>query len=221
MSEAQARSYLALFLFRGDDVFKKVGNLSGGEQSRVLLARLVLTNPQVLVLDEPTNHLDIPAREALEEALTLFAGSILIVSHDRYFLDRVVDQLLVLPRRGQYELIDGNWSTYAAILTQREEAQRVEDEHRKAEERRAREARETIQPKKKSRSKYAAQRIEDLEARIIEHEGRLKEIEFSFSDPATLKDSEKSKRLHEEYHALKANLEDLNRQWEEAVESQA
>src|SRR5690606_33028955 len=86
-SEAEARSYLALFLFMRDDVFKKVGNLSGGEQSRVLLARLVWTYPQVLVLDEPTNHLDIPAREALETALREYPGSILMVSHDRYFLD--------------------------------------------------------------------------------------------------------------------------------------
>jgi ATP-binding cassette subfamily F protein 3 len=221
MSEAQARSYLALFLFRGDEVFKKVGSLSGGEQSRVLLARLVLNNPQVLVLDEPTNHLDIPAREALEEALTLFGGSILIVSHDRYFLDRVADRLLVLPRRGEYEVIDGNWSTYSAILTQREEAQRAEQNRQKDHDRKAREAREAAAPKKKSRSKYAAHRVVELEAQIIEFEGRMKEMETSFADPALLKDAEKSKRLHEEYHSLKTELESLNRQWEEAIEAQA
>jgi ATP-binding cassette subfamily F protein 3 len=185
------------------------------------LARLVLNNPQVLVLDEPTNHLDIPAREALEEALTLFGGSILIVSHDRYFLDRVADRLLVLPRRGQYEIIDGNWSTYSAILTQREEAQRAEQHRQKDQERKAREAREAAAPKKKSRSKYAAHRVEELEARIIEFEGRLKQMETSFADPALLKDAEKSKRLHEEYHSLKADLVSLNRQWEEAIEAQA
>src|SRR5207244_4245910 len=111
----------------------------------------------------------------------LFDGSILMVSHDRYFLDRVIDRLLVLPQRGAYEIVDGNWSAYAAILTAREEAQRIAEDQRKREERKTREA---SQPKKKSRSKYAAGRIEELEARIIEAEGRLKQMEVSFADPA-------------------------------------
>ncbi len=219
VSEAEARSFLALFLFRKDDVFKRVGTLSGGEQSRVLLARLVWTNPQVLVLDEPTNHLDIPAREALEDALTQYPGSLLMVSHDRYFLDRVAERLLVLRTRGEHELVAGNWSTYAALLAQREDTQRAETEKQRDELRRERDRHAPAAPKKKSRSKYAANRIEELEAKIIAHETRMKELETLFADSAVLKDAARSKQLHEEYHGLKAELEDLNGQWEAAVET--
>ncbi len=220
--EAEARSYLALFLFRGDDVFKRVGNLSGGEQSRVLLARLVWSNPQVLVLDEPTNHLDIRAREALEEALLQYSGSILMVSHDRYFLDKIATRLLVLSARTEHEIVDGNWSTYAALVEQREEARRKEEDRRRAEERAAREAgeRRAGAQRKKSRSKYAGQRIEDIEEVIIAREARLKEIEAAFADPAFMKDQSKLRELHVEYDALREELTDLNQKWESAVEEQ-
>jgi ATP-binding cassette subfamily F protein 3 len=220
ISEAEARSYLALFLFRGDDVFKRVGNLSGGEQSRVLLARLVWTSPQVLVLDEPTNHLDIPGREALEEALKLYPGSILMVSHDRYFLDRVVDRLLVLPRRGEHEVIAGNWSAYAAVLAQREEAARAEEARRREERRRTEETRAASSGKKrKSRSKYAGRQLEELEDRIMTWETRMKELEAAFADPAVLRDAEKSRGFHSEYTSIKSDLADLIAQWEREVEA--
>jgi len=221
ISEAEARSYLALFLFRGDDVFKRVGSLSGGEQSRVLLARLVWRSPQVLVLDEPTNHLDIPACEALEEALRLFSGSVLMVSHDRYFLDRSVDRLLVLPQRGRFEIVDGNWSTYAAILAEREEAARVEAARRREAEREkaAATAAASGAAKKKSKSKYAAQRIEEIEAKIIAAEARLKEMEFSFTDPDVMKDADRSRSLREEYADLRTQLRQLNQDWETAIEA--
>ena len=220
ISESEARSYLALFLFRGDDVYKRVGNLSGGEQSRVLLARLVWTSPQVLVLDEPTNHLDIPGREALEEALQLFPGSILIVSHDRYFLDRVVDRLLVLPRRASHEVIPGNWSTYAEIVARREEAERAEQSLRREERRQAEDARATAAGKKrKSRSKYAGRQLEELEGRIMAMEERMKELEAAFADPAILRDAEKSRGFHNEYTSLKGELAGLIEQWEREVEA--
>lgn len=226
VSEAEARSYLALFLFRGESVFKRVGSLSGGEQSRVLLARVVWQSPQVLILDEPTNHLDIPAREALEEALSLFPGSILMVSHDRYFLDRVAERLLVLPERGRHELVKGNWSDYAELLAKREEATRAAKDReraaaREAVQRRAAQSGSSAGSRPKSRSKYVARRIEELESQIIAQESRLKELEASFADPLLMKDAEKSKQLHEEYHALKASLEDLNSEWEAAVEAQS
>lgn len=220
IKESEARSYLALFLFSGDAVFKRVGNLSGGEQSRVLLARLVWTNPQVLVLDEPTNHLDILAREALEEALKLYPGSILMVSHDRYFLDRIATRLLVLPRRTECEVIDGNWSTYAALLAKREEAARQVEADRKAAERAKREAQEKRDKKqnKKSRSKYAAQRIEEIEEKIIQIETRIEEIEAAFADPEAMKDAEKRQSLHSEYDRIREELVELNEKWEAAAD---
>ncbi|MBN2560355.1 MAG: ABC-F family ATP-binding cassette domain-containing protein [Phycisphaerae bacterium] len=222
ISEAEARSYLALFLFRGDEVFKRIGGLSGGEQSRVLLARLVWTSPHVLVLDEPTNHLDIPGREALEEAMQLFGGSILIVSHDRYFLDRVVDRLLVLPERGRHEVITGNWSAYAKILAEREEAARAEQARQRQEKHKAEKARAKASgEKRKSRSKYAAKRFEELEARIVKHEDSLRQLEAAFADPVAMKDAGRSRRFHQEYNAIRAELAELIEQWERDIEAQA
>jgi ATP-binding cassette subfamily F protein 3 len=111
----EMRSYLARFLFRGDEVQQMIGTLSGGEKSRVALAKLMLSTANLLILDEPTNHLDIPAREALEEALIEYPGTLLLVSHDRYFLDRVITGLLYM-RNGTCEAYPGNYSAYQAHL---------------------------------------------------------------------------------------------------------
>ncbi|MBK8913142.1 MAG: ABC-F family ATP-binding cassette domain-containing protein [Phycisphaerales bacterium] len=115
LTEATARSLAGGFLFSGEDAFKTIGQLSGGEQSRVRLLRLMLGNPNVLILDEPTNHLDIASREVLEAALCDFTGTIIAVSHDRYFLDRVCGQLLVLRPDG-WALHRGNYTTYIESL---------------------------------------------------------------------------------------------------------
>jgi ATP-binding cassette subfamily F protein 3 len=108
----ELRSFLAKFLFTGDDVYKKVTDLSGGEKGRLALAKLIYSRVNVLVLDEPTNHLDIPSREALEEALDAYAGTILTISHDRYFLDRVATQMLALDGQGAAEHYDGDYTEY-------------------------------------------------------------------------------------------------------------
>lgn len=113
MSEEEARSYLARFLFRGDDVFKTVGVLSGGERSRVALARLMLQNPNVLILDEPTNHLDIASRDALQALLQEFRGTLLFVSHDRALIDAVAREVWVV-EDGTLRRYAGTYSQYAA-----------------------------------------------------------------------------------------------------------
>ncbi len=108
----ELRSFLAKFLFTGDDVYKKVRDISGGEKGRLALAKLIYSRVNVLVLDEPTNHLDIPSREALEEALDAYEGTILTISHDRYFLDRVATQMLALDGEGNAEHYDGDYTQY-------------------------------------------------------------------------------------------------------------
>ena len=108
----ELRSFLAKFLFTGDDVYKHVRDLSGGEKGRLALAKLIYSRVNVLVLDEPTNHLDIPSREALEEALDAYEGTILTISHDRYFLDRVATQMLALDGEGNAEHYDGDYTQY-------------------------------------------------------------------------------------------------------------
>src|SRR5690349_14760538 len=108
----ELRSFLAKFLFTGDDVYKHVRDLSGGEKGRLALAKLIYSRVNVLVLDEPTNHLDIPSREALEEALSAYEGTIITISHDRYFLDRVATQILALDGLGGAEHYDGDYTEY-------------------------------------------------------------------------------------------------------------
>lgn len=108
----ELRSFLAKFLFTGDDVYKHVSDLSGGEKGRLALAKLIYSRVNVLVLDEPTNHLDIPSREALEEALAVYEGTIITISHDRYFLDRVATQILSLNGQGGAEHYDGDYTEY-------------------------------------------------------------------------------------------------------------
>ena len=115
-TQGEMRSHLGRFLFSGDDVLQTIGSLSGGQKSRVALAKLMLTKANLLVLDEPTNHLDIPACEMLEQALADYPGTLLIVSHDRYFLDRVIDRLLIL-HDGTCTSHAGNYSDYQAAMT--------------------------------------------------------------------------------------------------------
>ena len=115
-TQGEIRSFLGKFLFSGDDVFKRIGNLSGGEQSRVLLAKLLLANANVLLLDEPTNHLDIPAREALEAALAEYPATLFIISHDRYLLNHLATKLLIFDGTpgGTATLFEGNYAEYIA-----------------------------------------------------------------------------------------------------------
>jgi len=108
----ELRSFLARFLFSGEDVFKSVKDLSGGEKGRLALAKLIYSNKNVLVLDEPTNHLDIPSREALEDALDAYQGTIIAVSHDRFFLDKISTQIFSFEDDGGIEVYDGNYSEF-------------------------------------------------------------------------------------------------------------
>ena len=109
MTDAEARDHLARFLFRGEDVFKSVGVLSGGERSRLALARLAALHANLLVLDEPTNHLDLLAREQLETVLQAFEGALLFVSHDRYFIDKLASEIWPI-EQGVLKRFEGNWS---------------------------------------------------------------------------------------------------------------
>ena len=134
INEEQARRYLGAFLFHGDEVLRRIGDLSGGEQSRVAFLKLMLTGANFLVLDEPTNHLDIPAREAVEEALMAFPGTFLAVSHDRYFLDKVANCTLELENGKLTEYL-GNYSYYLMKKEVAEEEAREEREELEAAER--------------------------------------------------------------------------------------
>lgn len=123
-TETTVRSYLALFLFRGDDVFKNVGTLSGGEKAKLCLLKLMLSGANVLLLDEPTNHLDIPSREVLEAALSDFDGTIICISHDRYFINKLSTKIYRMNQSG-FDKFDGDYNDYAeAVLSQPKEKPR-------------------------------------------------------------------------------------------------
>lgn len=244
MSELQARSYMAQFLFRGNDVFKTLGVLSGGEQSRVRLATLILSAPDILVLDEPTNHLDIPSREALEEALTGFNGTVIAVSHDRYFLDQLADRLLVIRPEG-HRIFTGNYSEYVAQL-EAEAAQRAaraaESSSGKSREKSASTAGKSkgitsAKGSSATKSNSASARakdgnsgpdtsaynhlsIEQLEEMVMEREIKLAEMQQRFGDPALYKDPEARAELEEEIAYLSEELSVIDAAWHERAEGQ-
>ncbi len=217
LTEQAARSFLGRFLFSGEAVFKPLEKCSGGEQSRVRLALLILAEPQVLILDEPTNHLDIPAREALEEALTDYDGTIIVVSHDRYFLDRVVERLLVL-ERGRHRLFPGNYTAYIEAL----EAEKARAEADAP-------AAGTPLGKKKGRprgsdqvaksSRYDAMSIEQLEELIIEWEARIDALNARFADGSVYRDPEAPRRLQAELETARAELTEIEAQWYDRVKN--
>ena len=148
-THGEIRSFLSKFLFFGDDVFKRVGDLSGGEQSRVLLAKLLLANANVLLLDEPTNHLDIPAREALEAALAEYPATLFIISHDRYLLNSLATKLLIFDGKpgGTAELFEGNYAEYVAQQQQAPQADQPRENNQETQHA------QTNLPKSKSKSK--------------------------------------------------------------------
>jgi len=214
MTEQAARSLLARYLFSGEDVYKQTGQLSGGEQSRVRLAKLILAAPDVLVLDEPTNHLDIPSREALEESLLEFGGTIIVVSHDRYFLDRIADRLLVI-RADRHTTYAGNYSYY---IEQIEREQRGGAPTKvSGKKKRSRAQREDVTPKRKS-SPYDRLGVEELEEMIIAKEEQLALISERFGDPEVCKDPDLLDELKEETDALSCELAQLDEAWQERVD---
>jgi ATP-binding cassette subfamily F protein 3 len=209
--EQALRDVLAVMLFRGDDVYKPLGLLSGGERARVRLAQLLLDRPNVLVLDEPTNHLDIPSREALEGALAGFDGTILCVSHDRYFLDRSVKRMLVLRPP---EMVDfaGSYSAWMQRLAT-EAAQRADAPAPAKREAPAR----PKDPTKKKDNPYARPfgrlSIEELEQQITDTEVALAECQEGFGDAESFRDPSRAQQLQAEYKSLSEKLEALEAEY--------
>ncbi len=180
LSEEGARSYLGRFLFTGDDVFKTVGMLSGGERSRVALAKLTLQGANTLVLDEPTNHLDLPAREALEGILREYDGTLIFVSHDRYFVDALATKIWAL-EDGAVSVYEGNYSRYRVRHAQQEAAAQQQAQAREATQPSAASERASETPRGGKRGKRGAEptirSVEQVEREIAERESRLTTLE--------------------------------------------
>jgi ATP-binding cassette subfamily F protein 3 len=201
----ELRSYLGRYLFSGDEVFKSVSALSGGEKSRLALAKILLLPANFLILDEPTNHLDIPSCERLEEALSEYDGATLIISHDRFFLDKTVTKILSL-ENGSLRVFSGNYSEFAAAMAaEKQAAEFALLDERKELEKKAR-LNEWEERKEKRRVR---KQIERLETEIYRTETELKETEIMLQDEDVQSDWERLTALQESRTRLQKKLDDL------------
>ncbi len=214
----ELRSFLAGFLFYGEDVFKRVGDLSGGEKGRLALAKLIYSKSNVLILDEPTNHLDIPSREALERALESFDGTIITVSHDRYFLDRIATQILAFEPGGRVELYNGNYTEFHEW--KEKNGHTISAPAHEAEPQRSVPAAPTARDSGLSKNEIVRmkQRAKKIEEQISELEERLKQISLDLSEPATVRDREVFDAATKEYEKVEFEIKELYSEWEALLE---
>jgi ATP-binding cassette subfamily F protein 3 len=226
LTSEQVRNRLGAFLFTGDDVFKLCGQLSGGQRNRLMLCKLVLAEPDVLVMDEPTNHLDIAGRETLEAALYDYAGTMIVISHDRYFLDRIVDRLIVVGvdeygnrclGRTEFVNIKPVYSYYSSLVREREKARQQELKSGAAKGRKRRpsgaeDKRRTKTPDELKRfNKYSAEQIEEM---ITSLEKELAEIRERFGDATIYKNPEQFVELQQTYDEKNTELDLLYQAYE-------
>lgn len=210
MTQTQVRSALAQFLFKGDDVFKNVGKLSGGEKARVSLLKLMLSKANMLLLDEPTNHLDIHSREALENALASYGGTLLIVSHDRYLINKLADRIVWLGKTGTVN-IDGNYDRYIELKeakAQSEQAVQVK----------AAEGKKNDYKERESTLRKLSGALKRCEQAIDEVGLKTAELAQQMSQPEIATDYEKTSALAQEIEALKEKEEALTAEWMELSE---
>ncbi len=209
MDQTEIRGALGLFLFTGDEVLMPISTLSGGEKGRVALTKLMLRKDNVLLLDEPTNHLDMDSREVLEDALENFPGTILAISHDRYFINRFADKVCVLETDGVKEYL-GNYDDYFEKIN-REQAPDSEyaGMTRTAMEKEKRKSRE-----EEKRLKERKLALQNMEKAIAAAEDEAADIEAQLADPATYADPDKATVLAKAYQAKKDEIDRLYAEWE-------
>ena len=215
------RSLLGGMLFHGDDVFKEIGTLSGGQKARLVLLKLVLDGANLLILDEPTNHLDIAAREAVEAALEAFDGTVLVVSHDRYFINEVASRIWEIDNQ-QVNDYKGNYSFYVEEKVKRAALEATADTGSKSDNKVVtKESRPVKTKPEEKQRRYSEQELEKLlakvELNIREQEAMLKLLEKQLADPANHEDLENSARLAEEYEKMKKEIDKLMLKWEELM----
>ena len=210
MEQSNVRGALGMFLFTGDDVFKPIHTLSGGEKGRVALTALMLRKDNLLLLDEPTNHLDMDSREVLEDALADFGGTIITVSHDRYFINRIANRIIEMQPDGVTEYI-GNYDDY---IERKNRPVAVEAEAGKT---------KTELEKEKRREKLSRQALRQLKIRAQEaekavgvKEAEIAELEAQMADPSLYSDAQKSADVQRAYQNAQQALQTLYEQWEAA-----
>ncbi|MDY5788194.1 ABC-F family ATP-binding cassette domain-containing protein [Veillonella caviae] len=223
-SEEKARNVLGSFLFRGDDVFKLVGDLSGGERARLALLKLFLQGNNFLILDEPTNHLDIPTREIVEQALREFGGTCFIISHDRYFLDQVSTRTLVLEDKSLTEYL-GNYSYYKEKVKEREDLAALHEiaivQEKEASSGQQKPELSRDEPKKKTNTYMVEKQLNEVESEIARLEATMKMYEVQLSNPVVQQDAEEMTSLSVQLETTESDLQVLYEKWESLSEQLA
>ncbi len=209
LDQTEVRGALGMFLFTGDDVLMPISTLSGGEKGRVALTKLMLRKDNLLLLDEPTNHLDMDSREVLEDALEGFPGTILAISHDRYFINRFANKVCVLENGGIREYL-GNYDDYYEKITRLQEpdgdAPQVTKTAMDKEKRRSREEEKRLRDKKTA--------LKQAEEAIAKAEEEAADMEHQLAQPDTYQNAEKAAALAKAYQQKKDEIDELYRQWE-------
>ncbi len=206
MSISDSRNALGAFLFKGDDVFKKVASLSGGEKVRLLLCKILYNKPNFLILDEPTNHMDIISKKRLEDILTMYKGTILFVSHDRYFTRKIANKLIIFDKEGA-TIYSG---TYDEYVSQNKSKINNEIECKTRELKKGKPAKiKEVNTNKKE--------LEKLEKDIIKLETKKSDLEKVLLDPNIYNDYQKCLEIGKELKIIQEKLGVLNKQWEESI----
>ena len=225
LNEKARRDILARFGIIGDMALQKVRSLSGGERNRTALARLAAAGANFLVLDEPTNHLDLWACDALEKSLKQFAGTVLFVSHDRYFINQVADHLLVV-ESDRFRIIEGNYDTYLHLVQQGlagsrhegEPAENLRDGPKATRKMNSMSPQRGGASEQKRTRKFPYRKVDDLEAEIFEHEENIQQLHHQLTLPEVLRDGKRVKEIHLEIESHQQTLATLYQHWEEATE---
>ena len=213
LEQYEVRGALGLFLFTGDEVFEPVHTLSGGERGRVCLTELMLRKDNVLLLDEPTNHLDMDSREVLEAALADFEGTIIAVSHDRYFINRFAEKVCVL-EDGRLKEYIGNYDRYFEKASRDAEPDALPPGMTRT----AAEKEKKRDREEKRRLKEAADRLKETEKQIAEAEAERSRLEAALAEPDTYRDLEKAAEVSRRYHELEEEIDGLYGIWEKLAE---
>ncbi len=218
-TEEKARNVLGSFLFKGDDVFKLVGDLSGGERARLALLKLFLQGDNFLILDEPTNHLDVPTREIVERALQQFGGTCFIISHDRYFLDQVSTRTLVLENKGLTEYL-GNYSYYKEKLKEQQDIAALTEVVEEVAKEAVKSEAKTIStspsddPKKKTNTYMVEKQLAEVEEEIARLEATMKMYEVQLANPVVQQDLVEMENISKQLSDTESNLQQLYEKWE-------
>lgn len=218
-TEEKARNVLGSFLFKGDDVFKLVGDLSGGERARLALLKLFLQGDNFLILDEPTNHLDVPTREIVERALQQFGGTCFIISHDRYFLNQVSTRTLVLENKGFTEYL-GNYSYYKEKLKEQQDIAALTEVVEEVPKEDVKSEAKTIstspsdEPKKKTNTYMVEKQLAEVEEEIARLEATMKMYEVQLANPVVQQDLAEMENISKQLSDTESNLQKLYEKWE-------